>query len=556
MCAYRTPGNRKLLYWCLSICISPVWATSIQELHQNAEYAKASELGLERLLREPWNHELRFLVADALERSGNTSAAASQFATLSGTPYSEMAKIRLGRILASDKPADAASTYPTPKTLIASNAYGERAFEIPARPSTSGLLREEYSRRQAQIHAKKSSQASPSSPEREKVVNLAIEGDYRAVAKEGKKLISEGSKDDELRLMVANSLAWTGDLNQAIPVYNAIIRDKGDSEKVNDARVGLGNALRWQGRDDLALPQYRQALAADPGLASAREGLEYAERELRPRTTLTLGRSHDTSDMERQSMSINHRWRDRNLRTIYEIELGGSHDDLAGDSINQGDITLRYQSLDKPFKPKLWFSAQSTPQFYGFGGVQLQAIPEKLNFEIDRINWGQRALNTRALRHGLSASHLGINGKLRLDGGDIRMAADYYDISDGNTILTTGLKYTPPLRLGGWQPFLGAETREPKLASLDYWSPAAGYGSVFAGLKGEWSASRWDVFVEGQGGQRMYGDAGSSWSLSGGGRTWVSNDIALGLRLWNMSSWRDNARYRANLASITLETLW
>jgi hypothetical protein len=54
----------------------------------------------------------------------------------------------------------------------------------------------------------------------------------------------------------------------------------------------------------------------------------------------------------------------------------------------------------------------------------------------------------------------------------------------------------------------------------------------------------------------FYGDAGTSWSATGGGKTWLTRDIALGVNLWAMSSWRDAAQYRAQSANVSLEKLW
>src|SRR5436309_11680303 len=87
--------------------------------------------------------------------------------------------------------------------------------------------------------------------------------DYRAAARLGLRELAsapQGAKTDELRLAVANSLAWTGDYDPAIAQYKALLGTRYDS----DARVGLANVLRWNGQADLAEPYYRQVLARDP----------------------------------------------------------------------------------------------------------------------------------------------------------------------------------------------------------------------------------------------------------------------------------------------------
>src|SRR3954463_10424798 len=77
--------------------------------------------------------------------------------------------------------------------------------------------------------------------------------DYKAAARLGLRELANAPKDektDELRLSVANSLAWTGDYDPAIAQYRMLFGTRYDT----DARVGLANALRWRGQADLAEP--------------------------------------------------------------------------------------------------------------------------------------------------------------------------------------------------------------------------------------------------------------------------------------------------------------
>ena len=100
------------------------------------------------------------------------------------------------------------------------------------------------------------------------------------------------------------------------------------------------------------------------------------------------------------------------------------------------------------------------------------------------------------------------------------------------------------------------QTRDAKFSSPSYWSPEQGSGTLYAGLLGEWGSADWNFYASAQSGTGLYGDAGTSWSVSGGGKRWLSNDIALSMNFWSMASWRDNAAYRAQSATVSLEKLW
>lgn len=545
-----TKTGKVLLLLLATLTTNAISAADVHALHQQGNYTAAAEVGLSMLLREPWNHELRFLVADSLERSGDTNAAQAQFQTLAGTAYAEAAKIRLNSLLT------AAGASATGKVMLAASGSTFSTFDVPARPLAIPSAATEATPPPRNGGLRDEIKLAPRAAEIETVHQLNADGKYRAAAKQGKQLIERGDADDEIRLIVANSLAWTGQLDEAIPVYQNIIRASSSAGSVNNARAGMGNALRWKGRDDQAAPLYKQALADDPKHEPSLEGLVYAERELRPKTTITLGNSDDSSNMNRRSAIINHRWRDSSQQQLFELELGNNRDDLAGNQASQQDFTVRYQALAVPLKPRFSLSAQASPGNAIFGGIQLELVSQKLTLDAEHMNWGLNALNTRALKNGLSANRIGLSGKTGTDFGDFSAAVNYYDISDTNTILTSNVRYTAPWRWIGLKAFLGAETRDPKFNSLDYWSPAQGYGSTYLGLQGDWSKERWELFASGQAGKPLYGDAGDSWSLSGGGRLWLDRRFAIGLRQWQMSSWRDNAKYRANATTVTLESLW
>ena len=98
------------------------------------------------------------------------------------------------------------------------------------------------------------------SPEQQRILDFNAAGNYQAAGTEGLALMATEKLDDELQLIVANSLAWTGRVKEAIPTYQGL----GKGKYANEANIGLANVFRWNGRDDQAAPLYRAVLANDP----------------------------------------------------------------------------------------------------------------------------------------------------------------------------------------------------------------------------------------------------------------------------------------------------
>ena len=272
-----------------------------------------------------------------------------------------------------------------------------------------------------------------------------------------------------------------------------------------------------------------------------------------------MGGANDSSDMQRSSLTANHRWRDRSGSHLFEIETSGVNDRMPGTDVNQSDLTFRYQTLNLPLQPRIELSAQANPESTIFGGLRLKLHESPLFLDVGRVNWGRLASNALALQAKLAANHVGVEMSGDLSSyGKLGGRVDYYDISDSNAVLSSHFSFTPAWRPLGLRikPLIGMETRDARTASGAYWSPAAGYGAVYAGLLSEWSGANWDFFASGQIGTRLYGEAGNNWSISAGGRHWLGKDLALGLNLWDMASWRNNASYRAKSLALSLEKIW
>lgn len=403
---------------------------------------------------------------------------------------------------------------------------------------------------------KQASETAPPkrTPEQQRVIELNAAGNYQAIANEGVPKGVGDKPDEELQLIFANSLAWTGNPRAAVAAYKVL----SSGVYANEAMVGTANVERWSGRDDLALPMYEKVLQRDPGNADAREGAELASRELSPRTSLSFGSASDSSDMQRQSATVKHRWRGANGSTIMEVETGTVDDALPARKVSQQDITLRYQDLALVLKPSIELSVPSGSGQTLYASVKIQFDEDRETVEVGRVNWGKLVTNANALVANLSASHIGLSATRNFAPGSVLGRIDYYDISDNNSIVSGRLQFNSAWRpLGSHvRPFASLESRRAKFNTLNYWSPEQGSTSLYGGLLAEWGVAEWNIYSSAQYGVGLSGEAGNGWSVAGGGKRWVTNDLALSMNLWSMSTWRDNSNYRAQSATVTLEKLW
>ena len=391
-------------------------------------------------------------------------------------------------------------------------------------------------------------------PEEQRIVDLNAAGNYRAVGTEGLALMATEKREEDLQLIVANSLAWTGRTKEAVAAYQRLVSGK----YANEANVGLANLQRWSGRDDLAAPVYRTVLSAASTNADALDGLELATRELSPRTTFNVGASSDSSEVKNRANTINHRWRDKGGSTIMEVETSAVKNWLPNTETRQQDLTLRYENLALDLKPSVELSTPTGNNRTLYGSVRIKLIEDTVSLSAGRLNWGRMATNPNALALGLAASHLGATATQGFTFGTFRARIDYYDITDNNRIVSTSVHLASNWRpLGNnFRPFLGVQTRAAQFTSPNYWSPEMGSGTLYAGLLGEWGSTDWNFYTSVQSGARLYGDAGKSWAISGGGKRWLSDDLALSMTFWAMESVRDSAAYKAQSATFSLEKLW
>jgi tetratricopeptide (TPR) repeat protein len=384
-----------------------------------------------------------------------------------------------------------------------------------------------------------------------RIAELYTDGKYAEVGTDGLVLLTTEKVDEQLRLYIANSLAWTNRLKEAGQLYRVLLESKYKAS----AKLGLANLNRWQGRDHLALPLYQEILAGDPENKDALEGLRLANRETASRTTVIAGGSHDSGQIQTRVLRLNHRWRDANLANIWEVEtsLLKAHD-LSTEARRQ-DFTVRYKALETFLKPRLEMSSDGYNVF-GSAGIELGSLPVLI--DVGRVNWGLVANTPKALALHLVADRIAVQTTAVLAAGNLSARADLSKISDGNTITTSALRFTPSWRPLGthFKPMLALETRNAKAYTGNYWAPSDGYGSASAGLMAEWGGADWNFSASAQAGVRVFGEAGNSWSVSSGGKRWLTNDWAVGMNLWAMASKRNSQPYRAQSLFVTVEKLW
>jgi tetratricopeptide (TPR) repeat protein len=396
-----------------------------------------------------------------------------------------------------------------------------------------------------------------------KVLNdLYSQGRYAEVGTQGLAAIQAepDQPDSALRLKIANSLAWSSRLDQAIPQYEALVNDS-DPTQAQAARLPLANAYRWSGRSDLSMPLYKKALDQDKGNKDILEGIEYAERDVRPRTTLAMGHSSDSGNLSIDTATLTHRWRDASLQQIYEVEgdVANDHQDPAGPNLRHTGGTFRYEHVGLKYQPRISLSAQGQPGSGLYGGIKVKLPDWPIHVEVAHENFGLTAASARALNAGLTANKLGVEGQWGGSVGTVSGRMGFYSISDGNRLRTLTGQFSPNWRPLGpaFKPYVSVDTRDVAFNTPNYWSPLQGSGSLGLGATAEWAEKDWFFFVSGQVGARLYGEAGdSAWSASMGGQRWLNRDTAVTVNLWGMSSIRDQARYKAHSLNVKLDRLW
>lgn len=612
------------LLWLLlaAVTTSNAWArddmAALAALRAESRYEAAADLGLRAILDQPWDHSLRYLVADSLERANRLDEAAAQFSALLGTPLQGAAQGRLATFadhahqappMAStsqqssqpQRPETVASTSAKPHSTAPAAGLQPKALGTPALPRTAVAA----PRGQPQSLApppttliagapkklgspaissgpktlgspavssgpktlgSSAADTRPSAPPAPKpppgaaglVEALYAKGDYSAAGQEGLNLLAtQQPPNAELHLKIANALAWGGQVAASQDQYAALFGSAVDRQ----ARIGLANTQRWNGRPDLAISGYQSVLSQYPDDPDARDGLRLTRLELAPRTTISLEQAQDINPIKRHGAGIAQRWNNEAGDTAFEVRLSGVEDSSLTPALAI-DRRVLFASVERraaPLQPQLSLSLQQQSDnnnVFGSARIKLHDLPVWLR--ATRLDWGHESLSPRAGAAGLIAWQAGIETKNEFSWGQLSTQANYYNISDGNSINAAQVQWVPTWRpLGAhWRPYVALDYREAKRPTLEYWSPSRGHGSAGAGLSGNWSRGRWDLYGSAQYAFPLLVESGNAWSLSLGGRFRISPDLALSFNYWRMSSQRNNAQYRARSAAVQLEKTW
>jgi tetratricopeptide (TPR) repeat protein len=379
-------------------------------------------------------------------------------------------------------------------------------------------------------------------------------GAYSLAAKLGAAALVEQPKNASLRLLVANSLSWSGRLDAAYEQYDKLL----NTPLAAAAKVGQGNLQRWRGKPVQAEALYNAVLKVEPTNADALEGLRLSQRELRAQWNKSLGFADDSTKFRRLESTTSFRTYsdDRSYRWGIGDVLGK---DLGAPTANKyAEINGHLQWLNSPAKPRVDLSvADGFNKTRLYGLVSLDAFNDNVSVRAGFINWGRKSFNTAAQAAHLTAKQIGAAFNWRSDLGDLRLRGDYYAVSDTNKVWDAEATFNP-----AWQPlpadlkwYTGAYTKQAKRTQANYWSPARPYTLGLLGLKKAWYFDNGDLSVGLQGGFKLTEEAKNNFGLSASGKYWISDKSALGFDLWSSNSPRQTD-YKQRVFSINLQQLW
>ena len=326
--------------------------------------------------------------------------------------------------------------------------------------------------------------------------------------------------------------------------------------KAGEAKLGLANAYLWMARPDLSLPLYNELRAAYPEEQTGVEGLLFARRQLRARTTLGATYNHDNTPMSRHEPFVSHTWRAANNTLIFGLAASGGRDFDDQTRLPRREYEVNLESLSTWLEPRLSISRQTEPRERTFGDLRLQVNDLPMYVNIGRINWGKSAFTIPALDQGLTANRFGVEGKYQFAIGELRGFANYFSISDGNRINAGDLRVTSRWRPWGRElkPFYGVQWRFSNHIDPDYWSPKT-YALGYVGLEGEWERRMWMINAIVQAGVKLAGEASTSVAGSLVAKRWIGEDWAIGMTGYAQSGSRAS-KYQAAGVTAFIEKLW
>lgn len=379
-------------------------------------------------------------------------------------------------------------------------------------------------------------------------------GDYWSVGSDGLNYLKEEPGNSELRIMVADSLAWSGRYADAISQYQMLA----GTALSDRAAVGLANLYRWSDRPDLADPLYRQVLKSQPDNPDALDGLIRTNRALRPRTDFIFGRKSDSNSVMQNGTEIDHHWRGDNLALKYELSLNTSRYTLSPVNTRQSEVNFSVEHAGMAMAPKLDLSVQQGPIAKAFASLRLKLddAPD-LHMTIGHVNWGNMAFQPQALLQGLVATQLGVDGSLVTRTGTISALYNGYQVSDGNQVQDANIRFSSSWRPLGvdFRYFIGLSGHFALKNVPTYWSPKTGYLSTDIGFSNEWSLPSGEYSVYGQRGFGVGGEALNSYNMGFAAKRYIDRDWAATLAAGLLKNQRTDA-YHSKYLSLGAEKLW
>ena len=379
-------------------------------------------------------------------------------------------------------------------------------------------------------------------------------GEYWLVGTDGLNYLKQYPADNELRIRVADSLAWTGRYSDAIVQYQKL----SNTELSDRAALGLANVYRWSSRPDLAQALYQKVRATQPENPDAIDGMNRIDRELRPRTKFNYGKISDSNSVVQNSDELSHRWRGDDLALKYELSLNLNRISRLPLNASQKEIGLSIEHASMALAPRLDLSVQQSPASRAFGSLRLKLDDaSELHVTIGYVNWGKMAFQPQALLDGLSAKQLGVDGSIITRPGTISAVYNAYRISDGNQIQDANMHFSPSWRPLGpdFRYYIGLSGRFALNNVPTYWSPKAGYLSTDIGFTQEWSLREGDFSIYGQRGFRAGGEALNSHNMGFAVKRYVDHDWAASLNAGLLANRRAGA-YSSKYLTLGAERLW
>jgi hypothetical protein len=394
-------------------------------------------------------------------------------------------------------------------------------------------------------------------------------GSYRASLIPGAKALSLSPDDNELRLQLANALAWTGRYDAAIAQYERLLVDQNFEAR---ARVGLAGILRWRGASQVALPMLQVAEKREPQNKDVQTALMQTQRELRAMTTAKLSQASDSNQLSRIELSANQRFWPQT--TVFgkplKLELGA-----ATGSDTLGALKLRHKELSFSIAltpmgqgqraatdwgnsagARLELSAQHDLKTRIFGRVHADFLGDAFSLRAGHVNWGRQVFSAAALQAGLTANQFGLSGNFNSEWLLVKARLDSYSISDGNRVLDAEVAFNPtwqPLPFG-FQWYNNYAFRRSDRVDPKYWSPKNNLTSTI-GLKRSWYFDDGEFSISAGKSLGITRESRGGYTFAANGKYWIARDTSLGLDLFAIDAPRIGA-YRYHYFGVSMNQLW